>query len=117
MSPLHKVKAISRAVHAAPPRFKTCVRSENRDILHFCRCVVWTRAFGTSDGHGNSTNVECSRFVSAERMRELDNDGERRGLQSPFDLTHVGSMDPCLEAEFLLRKASNLAKVADLVSK
>ena len=50
-------------------------------------------------------------------MGELENDGECRRLQSPFDLTDVGSMDPCLKAEFLLRKASILAKVADLVSK
>ena len=50
-------------------------------------------------------------------MGELENDGERRGFQSSFDLTDIGSMDPCLEAEFFLREASILAKMADLIAK
>jgi hypothetical protein len=48
---------------------------------------------------------------------ELENDGEGQRLQPPLDLTHVGSIGLCLRAEFLLRKALILAKVADLVAK
>ena len=47
-------------------------------------------------------------------MRELENNGERRGFKSSFNLTDIGSMDPCLKAEFLLRKPAILAKPADL---
>jgi len=46
-------------------------------------------------------------------MGELENDGERRRLEAPFDLAYVGSMDAGLKTEFLLGNAAIPAKFAD----
>jgi len=46
-------------------------------------------------------------------MGELENDGESRKLEPPFDLAHVGSMDACLKTEFLLGNTVIPAKFAD----
>ena len=62
---------------AAAPVKLNRLGEENEDILHFCRCVVWTQAFGPSAGHGNNNNLEYPRFVSHEDIQRVPAPGPR----------------------------------------
>jgi hypothetical protein len=46
-------------------------------------------------------------------LSEPENDRESRGFQTPFDLTHIGSMDASLKAKLLLGNATIPAKPVD----